>query len=186
MRRIRRHLTFANVASAIALFIAISGGTAVALNGTNTVQSDDLGPGAQVKAADVAANAINAQRVTDQSLTGYDIRDQSGVDTCISNSVRLGPLCAGAANVHQTWNQARALCANLDLRLPTLGEAQALAVKHDIPNVDQNEYFWTDEYFQDVGGNSLAWTMNDAGTSSYVSVNNNSDIETTCVTTPTN
>jgi hypothetical protein len=33
MRRIRRHLTFANVASALALFIAISGGTAGALNG---------------------------------------------------------------------------------------------------------------------------------------------------------
>jgi hypothetical protein len=30
MRRISRHLTFANVASAIALFIAISGGTAMA------------------------------------------------------------------------------------------------------------------------------------------------------------
>jgi hypothetical protein len=37
MRRIRRHLTFANVASAIALFVAISGGTAVALSGSNTV-----------------------------------------------------------------------------------------------------------------------------------------------------
>ena len=44
MRRIRRHLTFANVASAIALFVALGGGTAIALNGTNTVQSDDLGP----------------------------------------------------------------------------------------------------------------------------------------------
>jgi hypothetical protein len=60
MRRIRPHLTFANVASAIALFVAISGGTALALNGSNTVQSDDIGPGAQVKAADIAANAVAA------------------------------------------------------------------------------------------------------------------------------
>ena len=34
MRHIRRHLTFANVASAIALFVAVGGGTAVALSGS--------------------------------------------------------------------------------------------------------------------------------------------------------
>ena len=123
----------------------LGGGSAVALNGTNTVQSDDLGPGAQVKAPDVAANAVNSPDVTNESLTGQDVKNQSGVDTCISSSVRLGPLCAGAANTHQSWIAASALCANLDLRLPTLGEAQALATKHDIPNVDENEKFWTDE-----------------------------------------
>jgi hypothetical protein len=68
MRRIRQHLSFANVASAIALFVALGGGTAVALNGSNTVQSDDLGPGAQVKAPDVAANAVNGANVKDGSL----------------------------------------------------------------------------------------------------------------------
>ena len=47
MRRIRPHLSFANVVSVIALFVALTGGiTAVALSGQNTVQSDDLGPGA--------------------------------------------------------------------------------------------------------------------------------------------
>ena len=73
MRRIRRHLTFANVASAIALFIAISGGTAMALGGSNTVQSDDLGPGSQVTAPDVAANAVNGSDVVNFSLSNQDI-----------------------------------------------------------------------------------------------------------------
>jgi hypothetical protein len=68
MRRIRRHLTFANVASAIALFVAVSGGTAVALSGSNTVQSDDLGPGAQVKQPDIADNAVNSADVVGGSL----------------------------------------------------------------------------------------------------------------------
>ena len=77
MRRIRRHLTFANVASGIALFVALGGGTAVALNGTNTVQSDDLGPGAQVKAPDVAANAVDGSDVVDDSLGGEDISEES-------------------------------------------------------------------------------------------------------------
>jgi uncharacterized delta-60 repeat protein len=73
MGRIRRHLTFANVASAIALFVALGGGTAVALNGADTVQSDDLGPGAQVKGPDVAANAVNGTDVVDNSITGADL-----------------------------------------------------------------------------------------------------------------
>jgi hypothetical protein len=54
MRRIRRP-SHGTVAAYLALFVALGGGTtAVALNGQNTVQSDDLGPGAQVKAADLA------------------------------------------------------------------------------------------------------------------------------------
>jgi hypothetical protein len=73
MRRIRKHFTFANVASAIALFVALGGGTAVALNGSNTVQSDDLGPGAQVKAPDVAANAVKGSNVADGSLGVGDL-----------------------------------------------------------------------------------------------------------------
>jgi hypothetical protein len=77
MRLMRHHLTFANVASALALFIAISGGTAVALNGTDTVQSDDLGPGSQVKQADVADNAVTSADVVNFGLTGTDIANGS-------------------------------------------------------------------------------------------------------------
>jgi hypothetical protein len=77
MRRIRRHLSFANVVSVIALCVAISGGTAVALNGSNTVQSDDLGPGAQVQAPDVAANAVNGSNVADASIGGDDVAEAS-------------------------------------------------------------------------------------------------------------
>ena len=71
-QRIRSHLTFANVISALCLFFVLGGGTAVALTGSNTVQSDDLGPGAQVKAPDVAANAVagpNVKDLTFQTLT---------------------------------------------------------------------------------------------------------------------
>ena len=77
MRGIRQHLTYANVISTVCLFLLLSGGTAVALNGTDTVQSDDLGPGAQVQAADVAANAVNGSDVVDNALTGTDILESS-------------------------------------------------------------------------------------------------------------
>jgi hypothetical protein len=77
MRRIRSHLTYANVIATVALFLVLSGGTAVALSGTDTVQSDDLGPDAQVKAPDVAANAVNGSDVVNYSLTGADIANGS-------------------------------------------------------------------------------------------------------------
>ncbi len=73
MRRIGSHLTYANVMVTILAFIVLTGGTAVALNGANTVQSDDLGPGAQVKAPDVAANAVNGSDVVDSSLNSVDL-----------------------------------------------------------------------------------------------------------------
>jgi hypothetical protein len=53
MRRIRAHLTYANAISTLCLFLVLGGGTAVALNGSNTVFSDDIVNG-QVKEPDLA------------------------------------------------------------------------------------------------------------------------------------
>jgi hypothetical protein len=64
------------VVALIALFVAL-GGSAAALSGSNTVQTDDLGPGSQVTAPDVAANAVNGSDVVDNSLTGADILESS-------------------------------------------------------------------------------------------------------------
>ena len=66
----------AMIVACIALFVAL-GGTAVALNGSNTVQSDDIGPGAQVKAPDVAANAVNGAKIVDNSVTGRDVNEST-------------------------------------------------------------------------------------------------------------
>ena len=75
MRSIRRHLTYSNVMVTILAFIVLTGGTAVALTGSNTVQSDDLGPGSQVTAPDVAANAVNGTDVVNNSITGADVNE---------------------------------------------------------------------------------------------------------------
>jgi hypothetical protein len=77
MRRIRSKLTYANVMATLAVFLVLSGGTAAALHGHNTVQSDDLGPGAQVKAADVANNAVNGGNIADNSVTGDDVKEST-------------------------------------------------------------------------------------------------------------
>jgi hypothetical protein len=184
MRRIRRHLTFANVASAIALFVAISGGTAVALTGTNTVQSDDLGPGAQVKAPDVAAGAVGSTAVINESLTGADIKNKSGVDSCV-NTVRLGNLCFRAENSDRSWDAAAQHCANLNLRLPSASEGLQLATSYNLPNVDEAEPFWTEETIYNSSNQLyLGFAVEDNGFSFYA--NQTGLRETVCVTTPTN
>jgi hypothetical protein len=156
MRRIRRHLTFANVASAIALFIAISGGTAVALSGTNTVFTDDVAddtqpasggnPAGGLVAADLRPNSVGTSEAANNSLTGADIKDRSGVDTCQTPlTAKFGPICAGSDGGTRNWDAARSYCAGFGLRLPTVGEAVTLAVKYDVPGVSATQFFWTDE-----------------------------------------
>ncbi len=167
---------------ALALFLVIAGGTAYA---ANSIGSSDIIDG-QVKTADIGNNQVRSVDVRDDSLaggglTGADIADQSGVDTCVLTQ-RIGSLCVRAENFARNWNEAQNHCANLDLRVPTLGEARQLAQTHDIPNVDQGELFWTDEFFANSG--EYAFVMDDQGGSGSFPASNT--FETVCVMTPTN
>lgn len=86
MRRIRRYLTYANVISTLCLFLLLGGGTAVALNGSNTVFSDDIvnnevasvdvrddqGLGG-LKAVDLAAGSVRGAEVADFTLSNEDV-----------------------------------------------------------------------------------------------------------------
>ena len=137
------------------------------MNGANTVQSDDLGPGAQVKTPDVAANADNRADVTNERRPTV-LKDQSGVDTCTHGSARFGELCVRVANQHHDYFAAGDLCEALELRLPSLGEAQSLARNHDLPNAAENEPIWTEEFDED-GTNFLAFTVTDGNSVARVS-----------------
>jgi hypothetical protein len=93
MERLRRHLTFANVASALALFIAL-GGTAwgVARNSVGSKQIRNHG----VKKADLHRNAVTfrkihknavaSKQVRADSLTGADISEPT-LDSTIQRSL---------------------------------------------------------------------------------------------------
>jgi hypothetical protein len=117
MRRIRDHLTYANVMVTLLAFIVLTGGTAVALGGSNTVQSDDLGPGAQVKAPDIAANAVGTNKVVDNSLTGTDINESSLGEVPSSTLGGLGRDSgpSGSCNPEST---TFITCATADITLP--------------------------------------------------------------------
>lgn len=60
----RQHLTYANVAATLALFLAVSGGTAFAAK-------------TLIGSADVADNSLTGVDIKNRSLTGHDIKDGS-------------------------------------------------------------------------------------------------------------
>jgi hypothetical protein len=184
MRRLRSHLTYANVMATLAVVLVIGGGAAYA---ANTIYSTDIVDG-EVRKADIHSAAVTSGKIADENLTGADIANQSGVDTCTHGANRFGELCVGVANLDQGWTAARTLCAGLELRLPTLGEALSLAKNYDIPVLPAGEAFWTDQAsLYPSGGGTFDWYAYIVTEEGSAILNPQSgSAETVCVTTPTN
>ena len=99
---IRAHLTYANAVATLALFLVLSGGTAMALKGKNTVFSDDIVDdqvssadvrndtlnGGGLGAADLRPDSVRSSEVKPDSLTGGDV-DESSLGV-VPNSKQLG------------------------------------------------------------------------------------------------
>ena len=119
MRRIRRHLTFANVASAVALFVALGGGTAVALSGSNTVFTDDIAndtqpasggnPAGGLVAADLRPGSVGSSEVANGSIGGADIA---------SSALPIGRKITSSCNPNTS---AFVDCGTLTINLPRPG-----------------------------------------------------------------
>jgi hypothetical protein len=82
MRRLRTHLTYANVMSTLAVFLVIGGGAAYA---ANTVFSSDIVDG-EVKTNDLAANAVGSGKIADQQVKNADL----GLGASSSNTIADG------------------------------------------------------------------------------------------------
>src|SRR5262245_36016329 len=152
LQSLRSRLSFANVISVIALFVAL-GGTAMAatiITDNSQVAPDTIAghkPPAG-KQSNLIASSVNGSDVANNSLTGSDIKDRSGVDTCQSPlTVQVGSICAGSDAVSRTFYAAADQCSSFGLRLPSLSEARTLAKNYDVPGVSVGEDFWTDDYF---------------------------------------
>jgi hypothetical protein len=128
MERLRTHLTFANVASALALFIAL-GGTAwgVARNSVGSKQIRNK----QVRKVDlhrnavtfpkVANNAIGSKEVRADSITGGDINEGT-LDNTIQRS--LTNLCPAGQAISSISPGGAASCALIPGSI-SLGALQA-------------------------------------------------------------
>ncbi len=175
-------LVRAQWAGLLALFLVIAGGTAYA---ANTIGSADVIDNSLLSADLKNNQAVRSADVANENLTGVDIADQSGVDTC-TISVRIGQLCFRAENSHRLWGEAVQHCANIDMRVPTAGEAAELVNTHNLPNLDEVEFFWTDETTMLPGDDQRLWTYvaDDQGDLALTAKEGTE--ETVCVTTPTN
>jgi hypothetical protein len=99
MRQMRQHLTYSNVIATLCLFLLLGGGTAVALQGSNTVFSDDIVNG-QVKSADVQ----------DGGLSPTDIRNVvihavGGPATFPPGGSKGNPTSGTIPLTHNVWSQ---------------------------------------------------------------------------------
>ena len=77
--------TYSNVVSTLCLFLLLAGGTAYALDGSNTVFSDDIVNG-EVKNDDLAANAVGSGKIADQQVKNADL----GAGASSSNTIADG------------------------------------------------------------------------------------------------
>ena len=79
--RLRRHITYANVVATLALVIALGGGVVYAANKIgpqgirkNAIRSYHI-RNKQVKRQDIAGGSINSRKVSNDSLTGKDLKE---------------------------------------------------------------------------------------------------------------
>jgi hypothetical protein len=95
MRRIQRHVTYANVVATLALLVAVGGGSAMALSGKNSVRSDDVKNG-QITSKDLAPIRVATQSATLTDLAADGVWTYIRVEAkCLRGEQALG---GGATN----------------------------------------------------------------------------------------
>src|SRR5919201_5765692 len=178
---LRSHLTYANVMVTILAFLVLGGGTAL---GAYVVSSNSqVGPGTISGHRPPIGKHSN---IIANSITGKDIADRSGVDTCNKPLVRrFGPICEGSDSGSRTWFDASNYCTQYGLRLPTVGEALAMARKYVVDGVSKGQEFWTDDLYVDNNTLMSILVVDKAGPATFVSpYPYNLTAKTVCVTDP--
>jgi hypothetical protein len=187
-QRLRSHLTYANVVSTFTLFLVLGGGTALA---SYVISSNgQVAPGTisghhppSGDHANIIGASVNGADVQTNSLTGADIQNQSGVETCQFPLLRRGAICAYAPGGAMTLSDALNYCAANGFRLPTASEGITMAKLYDVPGVDPALFqdFWTDSYFFQ-NNNSWARVVREDGSSQFSNVITSAQV--VCVTDP--
>ncbi len=125
--RLRARLSYANVVSALTLFVALAGGTAYALNTVGSgdvinesllsqdiknreVATDDLGLGA-VFGTRFRDNAILAAHVVDNTLTGSEFNGNAELTTTGTDAFVVSPVVAFATPLEDLTSQITSLSA---------------------------------------------------------------------------
>ena len=159
MRRIRKQLSFANVMSVIAVFIAL-GGAAYA--------------GAKLNGKTIKNGTIAKKKLKANVL--------KGLDTCPSGATNYtNGICYGSQQAANDWDVAARDCASKGLRLPDLGEGLLVTNKTVLP------YLWTTDV-ADVSPTSLRVVVRteDAGFTRIATSPKGGPVAYVCVINATN
>jgi hypothetical protein len=104
VKQIRRHFTYANVMSSIAVFMILGGATAMAAKvGTGQLKAGSVKTGKiakeAVKAGKLAKNSVTTAKVANSSITSEKLADGSVTTTKLANGAVTGEkLAAGAVS----------------------------------------------------------------------------------------
>jgi hypothetical protein len=180
---------------ALALFLVLTGGTASALDGHNTVFSDDIVNG-EVKTSDLAPGSVSAAKLADGSVTLSKIA--SGVlDACPGRMHLLGAghdLCIQTTNeaTGGNWSDAAAACRTAGFRLPST--AELLEAKSYLDTLNTvGKFYWSDDLDAVSMEEYTAWAyyplwssggVSGGGFLGAVATSSNSASLTRCVATP--
>jgi hypothetical protein len=100
--RLRNSLTYANVVACLCLFLVIGGGTAIALKGTNSVNSRDIVDGA-VKGRDIRAGEVGTIQIGNGQVGPAD---RAPAPAGRVSAPQDGPGCAGGQSVSDASDEA--------------------------------------------------------------------------------
>jgi hypothetical protein len=179
-RKYRERLTYANVMSTFAVFLALGGATALAAGqlGTNSVGSRQL-KAKSVTTGKIASNAVNGTKVASRSLTGEDI-NLSALGTvpeathatsagdsaklggrpsgCPANTTLIDGLCFDSAPnpVVPTVEQAADECNARGGFLPTPLELYETRGVLNLGVGGGDEHQYTDSYYGNTNGGSYS------------------------------
>src|SRR5918996_1905617 len=125
--RIRKHLSFANVMSVIAVFLVLGGGA-------------------------YAAKKISGKTIKNKTIAKKKLKPNvlKGLDVCPSNApTNISGICVSTSQGPATWDGAnQQICRPQGLRAPTIGEALIIMTR-----LGSGET-WTDEVTDIAPGNT--------------------------------
>jgi hypothetical protein len=148
MREIRRHLSYANVMSTIAMVLALGGATALAAGHLkkNTVTSKSIKNGA-VKTADLKGSAVTGAKIADGAVGIGDVSAALHLG-CKGGTQYLQGACIDNGPEGTTnWGLAELDCANKGGRLPNVSELMSLGTRGVVTGARE----FTDVLVRDTG-----------------------------------
>ncbi len=165
---LRAKLSFANVVSVLALFVALGGGAYAA---------------GLINSADIQNNSVKSKDVKNNNLKGVDVKEATLTPVCPPGAPNLtANVCFGSQHAglgaDGDWDVASRQCATEKLRLPSTGEL--LLVTNAVNTGDT--YLWTDET-SDGPNNRFIVRTNDVGFTRIASTAKGGPRPYRCVTT---